>query len=293
MSILNGDERWRTEALLRCVAEVDELGVESAWHPLAAAGGRMLSVLAMAGSISAHRVQAQLTARGGALLRTQQQETARREATGAALAFAMQTVMRANEILLECGAVMHPLARSPFDCIDGRAPGITIGGYIERFIRYTPVCVEVLIATIGYIDRFMRFNLGGVYLLPSNVHRLFAAAFVVASKFVSDVYYSNKYYAKIAGISLNELNSLERIFLGQVSYSLYIEAAEYDAYARSTEVLAALLLPSATSSSTPSPPPTTTSPTSTAPIIGDLGSIISAIIKDLRAHVATTKTTQS
>lgn len=47
--------------------------------------------------------------------------------------------------------------------------------------------------------------------------RILLSALLVATKFYDDCYYSNANYAKMAGIRLHELNSLEAGFLRLIS----------------------------------------------------------------------------
>jgi len=116
-------------------------------------------------------------------------------------------------------------------------PSLSLTRYVERFINFTTAPREVFVSAIAYIDRFLATNPAGVELALCNVHRLFAASFVVAAKFASDLYNSNKYYARVAGVSLEELNMLERSFLNDLSYSLNLTPEQYDAYNRPAEFL--------------------------------------------------------
>jgi hypothetical protein len=46
---------------------------------------------------------------------------------------------------------------------------------------------------------------------------------LVSIKFFDDIYYNNTYYAKIGGISLLELNQLEKEFISNINYDLYAD----------------------------------------------------------------------
>lgn len=61
-------------------------------------------------------------------------------------------------------------------------------------------------------------------------NRLALTAILLAVKYNEDCYFDNKYYAKIGGISLKELNYLERIMLGLMNYELYVSGEEYEMY---------------------------------------------------------------
>ncbi|PWN93660.1 cyclin-domain-containing protein [Acaromyces ingoldii] len=64
-----------------------------------------------------------------------------------------------------------------------------------------------------------------------NVHRLVIAGVTVASKFFSDVFYTNSRYAKVGGLPVHELNQLELQFLLLNDFSLVIPLEEMQRYA--------------------------------------------------------------
>ncbi len=53
------------------------------------------------------------------------------------------------------------------------------------------------------------------------------AALIVATKFNEDLIYKNSHYAKVGGVSLEELNLLEHYFLETISYNIYIDPEQY------------------------------------------------------------------
>lgn len=64
-----------------------------------------------------------------------------------------------------------------------------------------------------------------------NVHRLIIAGITVASKFFSDVFYTNSRYAKVGGLAVHELNQLELHFLLLNDFRLMIPMSEIQQYA--------------------------------------------------------------
>ncbi|CEH11881.1 Cyclin [Ceraceosorus bombacis] len=64
-----------------------------------------------------------------------------------------------------------------------------------------------------------------------NVHRLVIAGVTVASKFFSDVFYTNSRYAKVGGLPVHELNQLELQFLLLNDFHLVIPLDEMQRYA--------------------------------------------------------------
>ncbi|KAI9663462.1 MAG: hypothetical protein M1831_002471 [Alyxoria varia] len=64
-----------------------------------------------------------------------------------------------------------------------------------------------------------------------NIHRLVIAGVTCASKFFSDVFYTNSRYAKVGGLPLPELNNLELQFLLLNDFRLSIPVEELEQYA--------------------------------------------------------------
>ncbi|KAG8156564.1 hypothetical protein KVR01_013515 [Diaporthe batatas] len=64
-----------------------------------------------------------------------------------------------------------------------------------------------------------------------NIHRLIISGVTCASKFFSDVFYTNSRYAKVGGLPLAELNHLEIQFLLLNDFRLAIQVEDLEAYA--------------------------------------------------------------
>ena len=64
-----------------------------------------------------------------------------------------------------------------------------------------------------------------------NIHRLIISGITVASKFFSDVFYTNSRYAKVGGLPLAELNALELQFLLLNGFDLLVPPEELQRYA--------------------------------------------------------------
>ncbi|KAF7878827.1 hypothetical protein EAF04_000030 [Stromatinia cepivora] len=76
-----------------------------------------------------------------------------------------------------------------------------------------------------------QFPLSHFFVVDSfNIHRLVIAGVTCASKFFSDVFYTNSRYAKVGGLPLNELNHLELQFLLLNDFRLSVPVEELEAY---------------------------------------------------------------
>ncbi|EEH20494.1 hypothetical protein PABG_07850 [Paracoccidioides brasiliensis Pb03] len=77
----------------------------------------------------------------------------------------------------------------------------------------------------------VHFSLSHYFVVDSfNIHRLVIAGVTCASKFFSDVFYTNSRYAKVGGLPLLELNHLELQFLLLNDFRLAVPVEKLDAY---------------------------------------------------------------
>ncbi len=110
-----------------------------------------------------------------------------------------------------------------------RPSGISIKDYVERTNRYGRMSRVCFILALIYVDRLL-----GSHAIPClnryNFHRLWFVAMIIAAKFFDDHYYDNKYYARVAGLSLEELNSLELEFLFLIKFHLFVSLKTFNCY---------------------------------------------------------------
>jgi hypothetical protein len=80
-------------------------------------------------------------------------------------------------------------------------PTITLESYLLRILKYCPTTNEVFLSLLVYFDRMSKLASqisGKPFVIDSyNIHRLVIAGVTVASKFFSDVFYTNSRYAKV------------------------------------------------------------------------------------------------
>ncbi|KAJ2777986.1 cyclin-like protein interacting with PHO85 [Coemansia javaensis] len=159
-------------------------------------------------------------------------ETARRvaayldEATGCSRALALQNQDPALHERLVSLTLFH--ARS--------VPTIDLDTYITRILKYCPCENEVFLALILYmqqmIDRCARRRIPFT-VDAYSIHRLVITGVAIGSKCFSDVFFTNSRYSKVrptrvthparvGGLSLEELNTLELQFLTIIDFDLNI-----------------------------------------------------------------------
>jgi hypothetical protein len=105
---------------------------------------------------------------------------------------------------------------------------ITVGGYLDRILKYTHIEESTLIIALIYIDRMCEIN--SIFLVDSNIHRVMFTGILLALKYNEDDFYTNNYYSKVAGITINEMNSLEYEFVKLLKYSLFVKTPTYEKY---------------------------------------------------------------
>ncbi|KIL67350.1 hypothetical protein M378DRAFT_185731 [Amanita muscaria Koide BX008] len=114
-------------------------------------------------------------------------------------------------------------------------PTISLEAYLLRILKYCPTTNQVFLSLLVYFDRMSKLTLDAttrIFVIDSyNIHRLVIAGVTVASKFFSDVFYTNSRYAKVGGLPLTELNQLELQFLLLNDFRLVISSSEMQRYA--------------------------------------------------------------
>lgn len=141
----------------------------------------------------------------------------REVATGLAAALAQMVAMTAD--------TKAPLTRFHAE----REPNISIRDYTARIARFFGCSGSCYVLGLVYIDRLIQRN-PHIAVTSLSVHRLVFISLMVASKFHDDIFYSNSYYAKIGGLQLKEVNSLEARFLKFLDWKLQVNAVEFVKY---------------------------------------------------------------
>ncbi|KAL0923733.1 hypothetical protein M5K25_007802 [Dendrobium thyrsiflorum] len=115
-----------------------------------------------------------------------------------------------------------------------RVLDMSIQSFLDRIFRYARVMPPVFVVAYVYIDRLCELN-PCFCVSIWNVHRLLITAVLVASKFIEDMNYRNSYFAKIGGISTQEMNSLELNFLFLMGFKLQVSVSVFESYCRHLE----------------------------------------------------------
>lgn len=110
-------------------------------------------------------------------------------------------------------------------------PTLSIMEYLDRIVRYTRIEMNVLKASVICITFYINHNKN--YISLNNIHRLILASVFVNAKYYQDINFSIQFYAKVGGVSIEELKQLEIEFFSGLNFQLKIEEnifAKYEAF---------------------------------------------------------------
>ena len=122
-------------------------------------------------------------------------------------------------------------------------PTISILAYLERINKYAKCSPNCFIVALIYIDRLIETR--NVILSTLNVHRVLITSVMLATKVFDDEFYKNAYYAKLGGVSTQEINSLELEFLSLMNFDFFVTVETFEKYQKE---LSAFVSPSPSAS---------------------------------------------
>ncbi|EXJ84503.1 hypothetical protein A1O3_05172 [Capronia epimyces CBS 606.96] len=106
------------------------------------------------------------------------------------------------------------------------APTIGFRKWVTTIISTTQVGRNVILLALMFIYRLKRFN-PTVSGKRGSEFRLLTIALMLGNKFLDDNTYTNKTWAEVSGISVNEIHIMEVEFLSNMRYALYASAEEW------------------------------------------------------------------
>lgn len=123
----------------------------------------------------------------------------------------MELIRFNDKIPLHQGRLTRFHSRSP--------PRISVYDYLQRLTTHATLSPPILLSMVYYIDRLCA--LYPAFTVSSlTIHRFLIASATVASKGLSDSFWTNKTYARVGGISVAELALLELEFLFRVEWRI-------------------------------------------------------------------------
>ena len=123
----------------------------------------------------------------------------------------MELIRINDQIPLRDGRLTRFHSRAP--------PGISVSDYLQRLIQHATLSPPILLSMVYYIDRlcteYPAFTINSL-----TVHRFLITAATVAAKGLSDSFWTNPTYARIGGIPVSELATLELELLQRVDWKI-------------------------------------------------------------------------
>ncbi|KAJ5189738.1 hypothetical protein N7491_008217 [Penicillium cf. griseofulvum] len=123
----------------------------------------------------------------------------------------MELIRFNDKIPLHQGRLTRFHSRSP--------PRISVQDYLQRLTTHATLSPPILLSMVYYIDRLCA--LYPAFTVSSlTIHRFLITSATVASKGLSDSFWTNKTYARVGGIGMTELAMLELDFLFRVEWRI-------------------------------------------------------------------------
>lgn len=107
-------------------------------------------------------------------------------------------------------------------------PAVSVLEYLERILKFARCSDSCFVVALIYIDRIIETR--NIVISNLNVHRILIASILLAAKFLDDLFYNNSYYAKLGGITTQEMNTLELEFLHFIAFSLNVSSELFSKY---------------------------------------------------------------
>ena len=113
----------------------------------------------------------------------------------------------------------------------------TIFDFMADIIILTKMEKEVIVLSLIYIERLI-FNTG-LLINSRNWRRILLTAMIISSKVWDDNSFENDHFSQVfANLAVNEINTLERIFLELINYKVYVKQSEYFKYLMLIKIIA-------------------------------------------------------
>ncbi|KAI9837307.1 MAG: hypothetical protein M1819_000381 [Sarea resinae] len=105
-------------------------------------------------------------------------------------------------------------------------PSLGFRKWVTTILSTTQVTQNVVLLALLFIYRLKKLN-PTVKGKPGSEFRLLTVALMLGNKFLDDNTYTNKTWAEVSGISVQEIHIMEVEFLSNMKYSLYTSEAEW------------------------------------------------------------------
>jgi hypothetical protein len=109
-------------------------------------------------------------------------------------------------------------------------PSITINDYIKRIFKSEIIDEQNYDAIILHTINLLNYlKTKGIYLNNHSCHRIISTLIMLSSKIIEENPYSNWYWATLCGVSLEDMNMMERSLIQILDYNLHIVISQKQA----------------------------------------------------------------
>jgi hypothetical protein len=109
-------------------------------------------------------------------------------------------------------------------------PLITINDYIKRIFKSELIDEENYDAIILHTINLIHYlKTKGIYLNNYSCHRIISTLIMLSSKIIEEYPHSNWYWAILCGVSLEDINFMERSIMEILDYNLHIVISQQQA----------------------------------------------------------------
>ena len=109
-------------------------------------------------------------------------------------------------------------------------PTISINDYIKRIFKSEIIDEENYDAIILHTINLIHYlKTKGIYLNNYSCHRIISTLIMLSSKIIEEYPHSNWYWAILCGVSLEDMNMMERSIMEILDYNLHIIISQQQA----------------------------------------------------------------
>ncbi|KAI0560907.1 Cyclin [Gracilaria domingensis] len=112
---------------------------------------------------------------------------------------------------------------SPFDLLNGTTLLVDI---VNTVIYHTGVAPSATVIACVYIDR-LTAAVPHMFVTRTNIQRLFAVAFMIATKWLEDEAYPPGAFADLFGVPAEDFGRMERWFAAAIGYNFFVSTEQF------------------------------------------------------------------
>ncbi|ORX79703.1 hypothetical protein K493DRAFT_321007 [Basidiobolus meristosporus CBS 931.73] len=102
--------------------------------------------------------------------------------------------------------------------------------FVQRLLIFTDAPSTVVFVGLNYLYRLRTSGIFTEDPACGSEYRVLVVALLVASKYIEDQSYSNQSWSEVSGFDAEEVNLMEREFLTELDWNLWISPEEYEGW---------------------------------------------------------------